>query len=442
MNDFRTIADAIAADIRSGRLAPGTRLLPQRDFADRHGIAASTASRVYAELARRGLTSGEVGRGTYVRSALAAPHMVLSEPAFAPIDLEMNVPLLPQAGAEVARVVAGLVQTDALQHALKPIGAAATPQARQVAASFMARGGWRPDASGVFFAGNGRQAIAAALRALAAPGDRIGVEALTYPVIKGIAKQFGITLVPLDLDEKGLLPGAVLAVHQATPLRGIYLQPSLHNPLGCTMDTGRRQDMAAVLGQTGLFAIEDAIYGFLADEAPLAAYAPERVIVVDSCSKRIAPGLTLGFALVPPALGDRFAQSVRSCAAAAAGFPLAVGLQLMVDGAAARIAALKRDDAAARQVIAREAFEGLELTGDPRAYHLWLKLPSPWRGDALVAAAARRGIAIAPGSAFAAAIGYAPNAVRIALSAPPRDDLRPALHRLRRLIEEGDVDIE
>lgn len=442
MNDFRSIADAMAADITSGRLPPGTRLLPQRDFADQHGIAASTASRVYAELARRGLTSGEVGRGTYVRPALATPHLALSEPAFAPIDLEMNVPLLPQACAELARVVTGMAQPDALRHALKPIGAAATPQARQVAAGFIARGQWQPDASEIFFTGNGRQAIAAAMRALAAPGERIGVEALTYPVVKGIARQLGITLVPLDLDDKGLLPGAVRDAHRAAPLSGIYLQPSLHNPLGCTMDAARRRDIAAVLAQTELIAIEDAIYGFLADDLPLAACAPDQVIVVDSFSKRIAPGLTLGFAVVPAACGDRFAQAVRSCGVAAAGFPLALGLQLMADGTATRIGALKRDDAAARQRIAREAFAGLELVGDPRAYHLWLKLPGTWRAETFVAAAARRGIAIAPGSAFAAAAGHAPNAVRIALSAPAQDDLRPALQRLRRLLEEGDVDID
>ncbi|TWV44887.1 GntR family transcriptional regulator, partial [Streptomyces misionensis] len=55
MNDFRRIADRIAADIAGGRLRPGQRLPPQRAFARRHGLAPSTAGRVYAELVRRGL---------------------------------------------------------------------------------------------------------------------------------------------------------------------------------------------------------------------------------------------------------------------------------------------------------------------------------------------------------------------------------------------------
>ena len=69
MRDYRSVADEVAAEIRSGALKPGDRLPPQRAFARRYGIANSTATRVYQELGRRGLTVGEVGRGTFVRAA-------------------------------------------------------------------------------------------------------------------------------------------------------------------------------------------------------------------------------------------------------------------------------------------------------------------------------------------------------------------------------------
>ena len=68
MTDHRPLVDALARDIAAGRLRAGERLPPQREFADQKGIAVSTASRVYAELVRRGLVIGEVGRGTFVRS--------------------------------------------------------------------------------------------------------------------------------------------------------------------------------------------------------------------------------------------------------------------------------------------------------------------------------------------------------------------------------------
>src|SRR5690349_20005705 len=108
MNDFRTIAAALAAEIAEGRLSPGERLPPQREFAYRRGTASSTASRVYAELTRRGLITGEVGRGTYVRSALGEPSgLALADPPAAPVDLELNFPLLPDQGAALAEALAG-----------------------------------------------------------------------------------------------------------------------------------------------------------------------------------------------------------------------------------------------------------------------------------------------------------------------------------------------
>ena len=78
--DYRAVAYGVAAEIAAGRLRPGDRLPPQRDFAYARGIAVSTASRVYAELARRGLVLGEVGRGTYIRSDLGAPGAIQAEP--------------------------------------------------------------------------------------------------------------------------------------------------------------------------------------------------------------------------------------------------------------------------------------------------------------------------------------------------------------------------
>ncbi|WP_207476348.1 aminotransferase-like domain-containing protein [Arenibaculum pallidiluteum] len=435
MPDFRLVADELAEDIASGRLRPGDRLPPQRDFAYRRGIAPSTAARVYAELVRRGLVSGETGRGTFVRAAPAPAGPILAEPASAPVDLELNFAVLPGQEAEMARLLASMARPAALGEALLPIGAVGTAAARHATARFLARGGWTPDPAQILFTGKGRHAIAAAFAALAPPGERVGVEALAYPLVKGIAARLGITLVPIALDGQGLRPDALARAHWQAPLRAVYMQPVLHNPLGIAMPPQRRAEIAAVLGATGLVAVEDAINAFLADEAPLTALAPDRVVLVDSLSKRVAPGMALGFVVPPPALVPTVAAAVRSGGWAASGLPLALGVRCMSDGTAERLATAKREDAAARQVLARAELQGLQVQADPRAYHLWLELPEPWRAEAYVAAAARRGIAVAPAGAFAMAQGHAPNAVRVALSAPGGDVLATALRVLRRLAE-------
>jgi len=439
MRDYRNLADALAAEIAAGRLRPGDRLLPQREFAHQRGIAASTASRVYGELIRRGLVTGEVGRGSYVCAAKPAPHPALAEPGTARVDLELIVPLVP----EQARLLAEglepfLRRSAALQSALRPATATGAAMEREIAASFLARGGWSPHPSGILFTGNGKQAIAATLAALVPPGERLGVEALTYPVVKGLAARLGIDLVPLAVDHEGLRPDALAAAHQKTPMRAIYCQPVMHNPLGATLPEQRRAEIAALARQHDLWVIEDAVYAFLAGERPpLAALAPERTILLDSLSKRLAPGLTLGFILAPEGLATRIASAVRSGAWTASGFALAAGTRWMGDGTAAAISAAKREDAASRQSIARDRLAGLALQSDPGAYHCWLVLPEPWRAEAFVATAAREGIAIAPASAFAIAAGHAPNAVRIALASPSPEVLGHALDFLARMARTG-----
>ncbi|WP_327129465.1 aminotransferase-like domain-containing protein [Streptomyces sp. NBC_01727] len=440
MDDYRRIADVVAAQIATGRLRPGDRLPPQRQFARRHGIAASTAARVYSELIRRGLAIGEVGRGTFVRASAPASEPALAEPARARVDLELNFSVPPEQSAILAAGLSGMLRADVLASALNPVGVAGTSALREAAAALLSRAGWTPDPSHLLLSGNGRQAIAAAIAALVPAGERLGVEELTYPVVKGIATRLGVTLVPLAMDDSGVIPDAV---RSARPLRAVYLQPTLHNPLGTTMPEQRRADIAAVLHELGIYAIEDGIYAFLRDDVPpLAALAPDRVVAVDSLSKRVAPGLTVGFAVAPEAIGNRVASAMRSGGWTAPRFAIEAATRWLADGAVTRLQEIKRHDAAERQRIARERLADFGVQADPSAYHCWWRLPEPWRADTFVAAAARRGIAVTPGAAFTIVPSRAPNAVRLALAAPPTDVLAAALDTLAALARHMPEDTE
>ncbi|MFD7594659.1 PLP-dependent aminotransferase family protein [Kitasatospora sp. NPDC059812] len=469
MDDYRLIADEIADAITGGRLRPGQQLPTQRAFARSRGIANSTAGRVYRELTRRGLTTGEVGRGTFVRAGQGAGggatggQVALAEPAGAPVDLELNYPAVPEQAGLLAAGLAPLLRADALGAALAPVGAAGTGAARQAFAALLSderrtggdrtggdpsagdrtaggrTGGSRevtPEIAGeeLLFAGNGRQAIAAALSALVPPGHRLGVEALTYPVVKAVAQRLGITLVPLAVDEHGLLPDAVAAAHRAAPLRAVYVQPRLQNPLGGSLPYKRTAALAEELRRLDLPAVEDAIWSFLRPErTALASLAPERTVLVDSLSKRLAPGLTTGFAVVPAALRERIAGALRSGGWTPSGFALEAAVRWIGDGTVAEVAAAKRADAVARQLLAREALAGQRVRADPCSYYLWWELPAAWRAETFVAVAARASIAVTPAAAFAADPRRSPSAVRVALASPPLPVLAQALETLARI---------
>ncbi|MBV8926192.1 MAG: PLP-dependent aminotransferase family protein [Bradyrhizobium sp.] len=442
VTSYTALVDVIAADISAGRLKAGERLPPQRQFAYEKGIAASTAARVYAELLLRGLVIGEVGRGTFVAGQAQLPALPV-EPFDGRIDLEFNFPSLPDQAGLIARSLAGWQQPEALGAALAPVTQRRLAEAGRVSADFFATDHWRPRPENLLFAGSGRQSIAAAVSALVPVGGRLAVEALTYPMIKGIATRLGLTLVPIAMDKDGIRPDALAKAHRATSLSAVYLQPVIQNPLGRTMSKARREELLRVASKLDLMIVEDRIYGFLTDEPPLAAEAEERTILIDSLSKRLAPGIAVGFLHAPPQWRERLAVAVRTGSWSVTPLALATGMHLLADGTAAEITRRKRADAGVRQAIVADCLAGHRIEADPRSYHAWLELPEGWRAEALTAAAARAGIAITPASAFAIAPGHSPNAVRLALGLPSHAELRQALMRLAALLaaraEEADV---
>ncbi|GAA1274810.1 PLP-dependent aminotransferase family protein [Saccharothrix xinjiangensis] len=424
--DYRDIADRLARDIAGGALKPGDRLPPQRRFARTHRIAVSTAARAYGELVRRGLAVGEVGRGTFVRAGTPPVETALAEPADARVDLEFNTCVLPEQAELLAPALHDLVDRG-FAEAMTPIGVRGTTRAREAVARATAREGWAPDPRRVVLTGNGRQAIAAAVAALVPVGGRLGVEAVTYPAVKAIATRLGVTLVPLPVDEAGVLPEAV----RASGVRALYLQPVLHNPLGTTAPEHRRAELARAVRDLDAQVVEDAVYAFLGPGPP--PLAPERTTVVDSLSKRLAPGLTLGFVVPPAHLVDRVAAAARSGSWTAGRFAVTAATAWISDGTVQSIVDRKRIFAAQRQQVARHHLAGFDVRSDPGAFHCWWRLPEQWRAETFVAAAGRRGIAVTPAAAFAVVPGHAPNAVRLALASTPAEVLTQALDTLAAL---------
>jgi DNA-binding transcriptional MocR family regulator len=234
----------------------------------------------------------------------------------------------------------------------------------------------------------------------------------------------------------------VQKAHREAHLSALYLQPTIQNPLGITMPATRRTDLLRVVEKLELTIIEDTVYGFLEDGAPLAALAPDRCIVLDSLSKKVAPGLALGFIVPPPRLRELIMASVRSGGWTASGYAFAAGQRLMSDGTVSELTRLKRIDAARRQQMAAKLLAGFEIQANAKAYHLWLTLPPHWRSQTFVAAAARRDIALTPSTTFAVAPGHAPNAVRLALGAPTLEQLETGLRALSGILIAKEEDFD
>lgn len=114
----------------------------------------------------------------------------------------------------------------------------------------------------------------------------------------------------------------------------------------------------------------------------------------------------------------------------------------MADGTAAELGRLKRFDARTRQKLAADRLSGFDIQANGSCYHLWLKLPSQWRSQTFVAAAARRDIALTPSTTFAVTPGHAPNAVRLALAAPTMAQLDAGLRTLAAMLNASEDDFD
>lgn len=437
---YLAIAEAVADDVAGARLAGGAQLPTHRDLADRLGVTVGTVSRAYAEAARRGLITGEVGRGTFVRAPGGGEPGVAAAADAGAVDMSINHPP-PIDGAETAALqatLAGLARRSDLASLLAYPPDAGSAAHREAAAEWLDRGGHRVDADRIVVCSGSQHGLVALLSMLARDGDVVLTEALTYPGLKAIAGLLRLRLVGVAADGEGIVPEALDEACRATGARLLYCVPTVQNPTAAVMGARRRAAIAEVVRRRGLITIEDDVHGRLASAPPppLAALVPESTYYVTSTSKTLAPGLRVGFVAAPPGMAERLASTVRVTTWGAAPLTTEVVATWVRDGTAERILGARREEAAARHALAREALDGTAARTSAGAYHVWMTLPEPWRSATFAAEAQRRGVAVTAAEAFVVGAAEPPAAVRLCLGTPrTRADLARGLCAVRQTLE-------
>src|SRR5712691_6364733 len=302
---YRRIADAIDEDVQAGRLRAGARLPPHRDMADHLAVTVTTVTRAYTEAARRGLISGHVGRGTFIRGAETD-----DSSAHDPIDLSINI-LMPD--KEVASLEPRLFQRRVLPWT-QLLGYVPTPghrRHRQAMAEWLATMGTPASPDRIVLTTGAQHALLISLVATTKPGDVVLAEELTYSGMKDLSNQMHLKLRGIAMDGEGLRADALEAACRSTRARVLYCMPRLHNPTSAVMSERRRRQVAAIAEKYRLTVIEDDVYGFLSPErASLSALILDRTIFVTSVSKSLFPGMRLGCAVAPPAMVEKLSAAV------------------------------------------------------------------------------------------------------------------------------------
>ena len=416
---YQALVEALVEDLAAGVVRPGARLPTHRELADRLGVTVGTISRAYAEAARRGLVSGEVGRGTFVRGGESGDD---AEGADGVVDLSQNHPPEPPAQPQRAALLAALASLTARKDAGRLLDypdAGGNAADREAGAAWIARAGVPAAPADVLVCTGSQHGLTVVLATLLEPGDLLLTEALTYAGVKAVAGLLHLRLKGLPIDADGLRPDALEVACREGGAKALYLIPTHHNPTTAVMPEARRNEVVAVARAHGLALVEDDVHGLLPAQRPrpIAALAPERCYYLTSTSKTLAPGLRVAYVLAPPAMIPRLVANLRATTWAVAPLTAAVASLWIRDGTADRLLDARRQEARERQAIARARLAGADLDAKPEAYYIWLRLPDPWRRDAFAAEARARGVVVTPAEAFAVGREPAPHAVRICLGA-------------------------
>ena len=251
-------------------------------------------------------------------------------------------------------------------------------------------------------------ALAAAFRALAAPGDPVLVESPTYVGALAAARAAGLHPVPVPIDADGLRPDLLAEAFRSSGARLLYCQPTYANPTGAVLATDRRGAVLQIVRRAQAFVIEDDwARDFPLDTeaapAPLAIRdAGGHVIYVRSLTKCAAPGFRIGAIAARGAALERLRAARLIDDFFVSGLLQEIAVQLLIAPAwprhlrTLRSALRARRDALADAVRARLGAQSLPHL-PPGGLHLWMRLPEAVSDLALSEDARRADILLSPG---------------------------------------------
>ncbi|HEY1335882.1 MAG TPA: PLP-dependent aminotransferase family protein [Bryobacteraceae bacterium] len=432
---YQRIYRSLREQILSGGFPAGCRLPVTRELARDLGVSRNVALLAYEELISEGYAVGRVGSGTYVSDAL--PGGKLRRPNH-PDDgrgLGTSPPALSRYARRLQRMAAdsptagspalpydfhyGRTSPDdfplrtwrklAVRHLRAPSLDYARPEGdprlRAGLSQYLRRHrGVECEPDQIVVVNGTLQALDLAARVLLDSGDGVAVEDPHYFVAREMFAAAGAHVQAVPVDGDGLcvdrLPRA------AGRLRFVYVTPSHQFPSGAILSLQRRLALLAWAARTGTYVIEDDYDSeFRYEPRPIEALQGidrgQRVIYVGTFSRSLFPALRLGYMVLPRPLAAVFGQAKRMADRHSASWPQQALADFIEDGRMERhLRKLRAHKAVLRaallDAIERNFGDAAEALGAGSGVHILLRLlrwPAD-RLDALIAAAARRGVGI------------------------------------------------
>ena len=264
-------------------------------------------------------------------------------------------------------------------------------------------------------------------------GRRVLVEEPTYDRPLKLLAARGAAVTPVAMDDEGLVPDALeRALAEGERPAVLYTIPTFQNPSGRTLTTERRRRLVELVREHDLLVLEDDPYGLVRYEGdtPPSLFeleGGERVAYSSSFSKTIAPGLRVGYFVLPQALGD----ALEAVAVSTYITPVLLGQATVFEFLRRgnfepnldRVRGLLRARRDAMLQALEQELPGARWSRPEGGYFIWLELQQKL-GEA-------PGVTFVPGTDF----GGAPNTARLAFSFVSPEEIRVGVKRLAAAVE-------
>jgi 2-aminoadipate transaminase len=271
---------------------------------------------------------------------------------------------------------------------------------------------------------------------LVRPGTRVLVEAPTYDRPLRILERLGAEIVTVPMDDDGLVPDELPGGDFAF----LYTIPTFQNPSGRTLSLERRRRLAELARERGLLVLEDDPYGLVRYEGePLPSVFDlaegDGVAYCSSFSKTVAPGLRVGWFVLPAGLAAQIEALAHSTYISPPYLSQATVLELLrresFEPNLERVVGLlraRRD--AMLDALPRELPEDARFTRPEGGYFVWVDLVSGPPSDELLLQAEEAGVTFVKGSDFFPGGSAGERSLRLAFSFVSPAEIHDGLSRL------------
>jgi GntR family transcriptional regulator/MocR family aminotransferase len=312
----RQLEQQLRDAVRTGRLAPSSIVPSTRALSTQLGVSRGIVVEAYEQLIAEGYLGSQPGGATSVARTASAPATRRPEPQarrFA-VEFRSGRPDLDEFPRAPWLRSLRRVLNEAPSDRLGYHDGRGIPELRDALATYLNRvRGTAADPADVVISSGFAQGLKLVAKVLAASGARrVAVEDPGYADARAIVRAAGLNVIGIPVDESGIRVDAL----DRAKADAVVVTPAHQYPTGGVLPPDRRAALIQWAERRSAIIVEDDYDAeFRYDREPIGSLqglCPDHVVYAGSASKILAPGLRLGWLVVPASLVDGIARAKMS----------------------------------------------------------------------------------------------------------------------------------